>query len=302
MSFRITDGMTQARLASQINANRERIALNQERLGSGKRINRPSDDPAGADAVLRIRTSQSILEKFQSAAASARDRLLVADGALDSYQTVLDRARGLLTQGASGTTDASTRAAIAQEFDGLRSQILSITNMHNGDDYVFGGTRQNAPPFDPTTQAPAAIPSSPALVQLEPDGAPVTIGLAAESVFSDATGTIFQTLADVTAALRGTGDETTDNAAMRAGLDRLGAFNELAQLARTRVGIGMNAADAAAARLGRDSLNFADTAQRIEGADFVSTALDLTNSQRALDATLQSSSYAGRRTLIDFLG
>ena len=302
MPLRITDNSTNARTAAWINVNRQRIAAAQEQLSSGKRINRPSDDPAGADAVLRLRTTRDVLGQFSETAAAVKDRLTSSDAALENYQRILDRARALLTQGASDSTGAPGRANIAAELDGLRSQILNVADMRFGDEYVFGGTRQNAPPFDPATQALAAVPASPALAQLEPDAAPVAVGLPAETVFADAAGSIFQTLTDVATALRGTGDDVADRAAVLAGLDRLGAFGGLADTARTRVGASLNAADQAAARLEQNSLTYAASAERIEGADFVATALELKSSQQALDAALQASAYAGRRTLIDFLG
>ncbi|MDQ3820436.1 MAG: flagellar hook-associated protein FlgL, partial [Acidobacteriota bacterium] len=154
MYFRVTDSAANAALASGIDRNRQRLAEAQEQLSSGKRINRPSDDPAGAGAILRIHTSQEIGEQFRRSVASVKDRLSVADGALDSYERWLDKARSLLAQGATNTTGSTGRASIADEIDGLRAEILSAANMRSNEQYVFGGTRQTAPPFDPATYVP----------------------------------------------------------------------------------------------------------------------------------------------------
>lgn len=302
MYFRVTDSATNATLASGIERNRQRLAEAQEQLSSGKRINRPSDDPAGAGAILRIRTSQEISEQFRRSVATVKDRLSIADGALDSYERWLDRARALLAQGATDTTDSTNRASIANEIDGLRAEILSAANMRSNEQYVFGGTGQTAPPFDPTTYAPAAAATSAQLVQLEPGTPPVAVGVTADKIFADANGTIFQTLTDVSAALRGTGNAAADKAVITAGLDRLGEFNDLASSARINIGVGINTADAAEERLSAVSLAYGATADRIEGTDFVATALALTDSQNALNATLQAAANTGRRSLIDYLG
>ena len=39
--------------SARINAQRSRLSVLQERLSTGKRINRPSDDPSGAEAVIK---------------------------------------------------------------------------------------------------------------------------------------------------------------------------------------------------------------------------------------------------------
>jgi flagellar hook-associated protein 3 FlgL len=302
MPFRVTDANTSATLAANISRNRQLIASAQEQLSGGKRINRPSDDPGGAGAVLRLRTSQAMLEQFRQSASDVKDGLLIADNSLESYEQSLDRARAILTQGASGTTSASARESIAAEIDGLRAQLLSTANLRSNDEYVFGGTRQDAPPFDPATESPAAAVTFTHVVQVEPDAAPITAGVTAETVFSDATGTVFQTLKDVAAALRGTGDAAADKATILNGLDRLGSFTNLAQVARVKVGNSISAATTADERLNQLGLSYEQNADRIESVDFVATAFEMTSAQNALNASLQASSFAGRKSLIDFLG
>lgn len=302
MPFRVTDANTSATLAANISRNRQLITVAQEQLSGGKRINRPSDDPSGAGAVLRLRTSQAMLDQFRQSATDVKDGLLIADNSLESYEQSLDRARALLTEGASDTTSASARESIATEIDGLRAQILSTANLRSNDQYVFGGTRQDAPPFDPTTESPAATTASARVVQVEPDAAPIVAGVTAETVFSDATGTVLQTLTDVAAALRGTGDAAADQATILNGLDRLGSFTNLAEVARVKVGNGISAATTADERLNQLSLSYQQSADKIEGTDFVATAFEMTSAQNALNASLQASSLAGRKSLIDFLG
>lgn len=302
MPVRITNNGAQAQLAAQVARGRRSIAAAQEQIASGKRINRPSDDPAGAGAVVRIRTSQQVVAQFQNVAASVRERLSVADGALNSHHFALDRALALLTKGASDTADPAARSSIAAELDGIRKQLISIANTRGGGEYVFGGTRQNAPPFDPATGAPAAAAASDHLVQLEPGASPVEAGVTAESVFADAEGTVMQALAGASAALRGTGDDAADQSALLATLDRLSRFADLARIGQVRVGVSLQAASAAAERLTQSTVSYEAAAERVEAVDFVDAALELKGAQQALDAAMQAGAYAGRRTLIDFLG
>lgn len=302
MPLRATNASMNASIAKYTGMQRQRMSVAQEQLTSGKRINRPSDDPVGAGAVLRIRTSQAQIGQFRRSAAEVKDRAFVTDSALDSHERLIEHARTTLAQGASSLTSSTSREALADQIDSLRTQMLSIANMRSRDQYVFGGTRQDAPPFDPTSASPAITASSVQLAQIEPEASPITVGATAETVFSDASGTIFQTLTNVAAALRGTGDEAADKTTIMAGLDRLQTFADLAGKARVQAGVQINSAEGADERLNQNSLLYEASAERIEGADFVSAALELTNAQTALDATLQASSNIGRRSLIDFLG
>src|SRR5450432_263890 len=118
MPFRVTNSSQTSVLSARIALSRQNLEAVQERISSGKRINRPSDDPFGAEAVLRFRTSQATVEQFQQNAATVRDGLTSADGAMESYQQLLDRASVLMTQGASDSTSAPARVSLAQEMDG----------------------------------------------------------------------------------------------------------------------------------------------------------------------------------------
>ena len=301
MPLRVTDSNSAAATSAKINAQRGRLGVLQERLASGKRINRPSDDPMGAATVIRLRTSQAEIEGFRRNAESADQKLTAADDAFNSYEPILDRIKSLVSRGLTDTTTQEAKNAVATEIEGLRERILNIANSRNGDEYLFGGTRQNAPPFDPATAAPAAQPAAAQHVGLEPGANAVATGVAAETVFSDANGTIFADLMATAAALRGTGDPAADRAALTNSMNRLKVYSDAAGVAHARIGANMKNVEFAKDRLGSDFISYDEQASRIEDADFVETATALSETQQTLDAILQ---IKGRqqRSLLDFLG
>ncbi len=298
--MRVSDASVNSDLAARIGAQRSRLGVLQERLASGKRINRPSDDPAGADAVLRLRTSQNEIEGFGRSAKAANQRLTATDDALQSYEPILERIRSLVTQGLTDTTTQDAKNALATELDSLRGRILNIANSKNGEEYLFGGTRQNAPPFDPVTAVPAATPTGAQYVQIEPGANAIATGVTAETVFGDSSSTIFADLAAAAQALRGTGDPVADRATLQNTNSRLIVYTGLTNVVHAKVGAGLNTTESAQDKLKSDFLSLNERASSIEDADFAATALDLTQTERSLDATLQ---VAGRqhRSLLDFL-
>ncbi len=301
MSYRVTDSFSSANTTARINSQRSLLNVLQERIASGKRINRPSDDPAGAELVLRLRTSQAEIEQFKRSAVTANHKLTAADDVLNSYETTLDRVKTLVTQGLSDTTTQPSRNALATELETLRARILSGANTRNDDGYLFGGTRQNAPPFDPATGVPANTPTNPQYIQIEPGTNAIATGVTAETVFADAASDIFTDLNAAIAALRGTSDPAADRATLESTTSRLKIYSDSAAMARAVIGANMNITDLAQERLTGDFLSLDQRAGDVEDADFADTALQLTNAQRSLDATLQVAA-SSRRSLFDFLG
>lgn len=302
-TFRITNLTQDSRLMNQISLQRQRIAQAQERVTTGSRINRPSDDPTGAGTVVRLRTSQQELSQLSRNAQAAGDRLSVSDTLLDSYELLLGRVKSLVTQGVSDTTTQEGRNAIAIELEGLKESVLKLANRQNPDGaYFFGGTRQTVPPFDPVTATPAGTPTSPPLIQIEPQANPIQAGVTAESVFINGPDTVFSTVDELVTALRGTGNPVADKSTLQTGLGKVTTFARQAISARTVIGKGLNSVETAQGYLDQYSFSLDETLTQVAGADFAESALQLTQANQALEATLQSGASIGRKSLLDFLG
>jgi flagellar hook-associated protein 3 FlgL len=301
MNFRVTDRFSNLTKTDRINRQQSQISVLEERLASGKRINRPSDDPTGAELVLKLRTSQKVIDQFKRTTTTANQQLSAVDDGLSRYSLILDRVKSLMTVGLSDTTTANGKAALAIELENLRDRVLTIANSSYGDEFVFGGTRQNAPPFDPTTGIPAATPTSTRYIQIEPGTNAIAVGVTADKVFSDSTGTLFADLTAAVAALRGTGNAVADKATLQNTFTRLQTFSGYVAIAVAQVGSNLNRTELARESLDSEILSLDQRANDIEGADFADTAVKLTSAQRSLEATLQVAAR-GSRSLFDFLG
>lgn len=301
MPFRVTEAAKDARLTTQITAQQQRIGKLQEQLSSGKRINRPSDDPVGANVVLQLRTTQSELKSFSDNAATAKDVLTSSDNVIDSYQLSLDKAIALLARGISDTTLHEERSALAIEIDGVLDRVQNLANTKWNDRYLFGGSRVDAPPFD-TNGVPAATTTNPITLQIEPDAAPIQVGVLAEAIFADTTGNVLDELKAAAIALRGTGNAAADSTALRAAADRLTQFADLSNTARAQIGERINQTTNVTDSLQQNSLALEETINRHESADFAATAVQYTSANTALQAILQTAAQNNRRSLLDFLG
>lgn len=297
--MRISSNTSKFDALNRINAQQSRLSLLQERLATGKRINRPSDDPIGAEAVLNLRTSQTEIKQFQRAAESVSQKLLAGDDALNNYQNILDTVRTNLARGLTDNNSQTARESLAAELEAMRSRILGVANVKNGDEFVFGGTNQSAPPYD-STAAPAVNPGAVQYVQIEPGANAIPTGVAAQTVFADSTSDIFKDLNNAISALRGTGDAAADKATLQTTMSRISFYGDQAAIARATIGANMTVAEAAQDALGNSFLSLDQHAENIESDDFAKTALEFSDAQKALDATLQVAAK-GSRSLFDYL-
>ncbi|MCK5687202.1 flagellar hook-associated protein FlgL [bacterium] len=119
----------------------------QEELSTGKRINRPEDDPAGAFQIVKYKSDINHIEKYISSSNLTIDDLNTSDLALDQLGVVLRRIRDLSLYASNGTMTASDRNDILQEVEELREEFVSVANTTHRGNYIFSGGEIYTKPF-----------------------------------------------------------------------------------------------------------------------------------------------------------
>ena len=116
--------------------NRSSSMMNEamERLSSGKRINKASDDPAGIQKVMRLNAEIQGINAASRNAADGQSLVDTLDASLSEVQSILLRMRELTIQAISDTNSASDRLALDAELSQLELEISRI-----GSTTSFGG-------------------------------------------------------------------------------------------------------------------------------------------------------------------
>lgn len=122
------------------NNNDTRMAKSIQRLSSGLKINKGSDDAAGL-AISRKLNAQ--IRSMQRANQNANDGISVvntADGAMSEIHDILQRMNELAIQSANGTNANSDRAQIQKEIDQLVAEIdrIADTTQFNAQNLLDG--------------------------------------------------------------------------------------------------------------------------------------------------------------------
>lgn len=129
--------------------NRTRLAAHEasQRVQTGRRVLKPSDDPAASAAALR---ESAEANRNASTLATVQYARLVtenAEASLDSVGGILNRLGELSVQASNSTLSAVDRANIAREVAALRDELLSLANTNTNGAYIFGGFVDDQVPF-----------------------------------------------------------------------------------------------------------------------------------------------------------
>lgn len=98
-----------------------------ERLSTGLRINRASDDAAGMAIASKMTSQIKGLGQASRNAADGTSVLQIADGALNEVHSMLQRMRELSVQAANGTNTPDDLDAIQLEIASLTEEVDRIS-------------------------------------------------------------------------------------------------------------------------------------------------------------------------------
>lgn len=145
--MRITNSMLANDLKRNMNLNLLRMDELQRQLSTNRKINKPSDDPAGVVKALRLRTNLTEGEQYLSNISEAASFMQTMDDSMNSMTEILQKIRELTVKGATGTNDKDANKAIADEIVQLNEQLKMVANATYGSKYIFAGTNVTETPY-----------------------------------------------------------------------------------------------------------------------------------------------------------
>lgn len=264
----------------------------QLKLASGKRINKPSDDPIGIGKVLDYRTTLQTIDQYRANTLDAKTRVAYTETVLGQVSDFIEDAKKIAT-----TPDAEDKTAFAQEIGNIRQQVLGLANSKYGANYLFAGHRSDTAPFDLTP--PYAYNGDTGSHQvMVGEGITVAIDADGSQMFIDGADNLFQVLDDLETALSA---DPYDPVAVDNTVDPLYRIADRLQLARS----GLAADYKRLERTGDYWSSFGNAVetmrQAVEDADITRTAVDMQVQQTAYEVLLATAGQVIQPTLIDFL-
>lgn len=297
--MRITHNMMHAAALVSYQQNLRDIDAAQQRVSSGLRILKASDDPVGTSMSMDTASSLRALEQYHRNVEMSRTRVNAEERAYDQISDLLMRAKEIgLAQG-SDTADATTRETARAEIKQLIGFAVQLANTQVSGSYIFGGANAATPPVEWPDQDAAAP-----VVTLDPDPGHHRAEVAAGQIIDTTrnghevftSGGIFTALWNLSEALG-----ANDPAAIRASIDDVDEGFEHIQALIGDVGARATQLQVTAANLDALEINLLTFKSDIEEVDFEKAVTELVSRQTAFQAAMLATSRVMGLTLTDYL-
>jgi flagellar hook-associated protein 3 FlgL len=297
-TMRITNSIIQQTSLTNVERNLREIYRAQDRVTSGLRIRKASDDPVGAATAMQTRGSLRALEQYRRGAQTATARASAEETVLDELSKILIRAKELGVVFGSDTTTEDQRAMGSIEVEELMKQVVSMGNTRFQDGYLFGGTDsavrpyeavQNALGWDFTTTSPTGTQ------QVEVSAShTVPTNHNGTEVFED-TG-VLVALRDMAQALK-----SGDGERIRDSLEDVNGSFDLVQNLIGDIGARMSSLQVTSANLDAVEVNLQILKSDVEEADLEKSITELISRQTSYQAALMTTSRVMGLNLADYL-
>lgn len=289
--MRVTNNILFDRISDLSNENRERISTLQQRLASGRRVEKPSDDPF---SFVEGKAITEQIEKNKQYQENISDGLYIATRAQQQLENVKDeifRLKTLATQGANeGVYGQDELDLLAQEVAGIREKIVENLNF-DSERYLFAGTATQTRPYEISGTSVIYNGNNEDLTVPISDRFQVEVSASGNNFTQ-----LFSTIEDVQLAL-----EAGDQDAVRAELGDIDAAVQEVTSVEARIGRNIEFMELAEEQL--ESTNILNQDQRSEAvdADLINTAGRLQQQQTALQAALSANARLIQTSLLNFI-
>lgn len=119
-----------------------------EELASGKRVNRPSDDPLAMGEIMKFQSRLTLNSKYQDLLGKTEAMLNISESYVASATELAVRARELALSQIGGNAGVGTRQITASEISQLKASAIAIGNAKIGNEYIFSGRSTNIEAID----------------------------------------------------------------------------------------------------------------------------------------------------------
>lgn len=273
----------------------ERMNELEKQAATGKRINKPSDNPAAYNKSLNFKSLKSSMTQFEKNLSSAKDWLSTTDSALQSADDLLIRAKEIALASSNDTVNSEQRKTATIEVSGIYDQMVQVANTRLGSKYIFAGTNVLAESFN----SDGTYNGNSSDINIEIDiKKRMTINFTGEDIFKGTSGgeDVFDVLSNLKTAL-----ENNDGDNIRAQISKID--NSVNQVLDYRANTG-----AKVNQIERTLEWFQNSKSRLdvllsdnEDADIIEVITKLAKEQSAYKATLATTSQIMSNSLTEFL-
>lgn len=286
--------------SSRLSKMGERASELQTQIATGKKIIKPSDDPAGAQQLAELDRRDADAAVYGNNMTLASSLLDQADGVLKQINAQLTRATELATQATTGTQTDASRKIIATELKSIVGSLVSLANSKNVRGQPLFGTAAGGAAVTDNKDGTFTFPTDAPVSEVPiADGQTVQATESAKTIFDLGGGDDTLTLLSRMAATLNAGGDVS--AAMGTSLDSLSqAVNQVADVTAS-IGARNARVDLQQQLLTTANTDRADLRGKLEQVDVTDAIVQLQQMMTALSASQASFTKLSQLSLFDYL-
>lgn len=285
-------------LLAALDQTQQSINIDLQEIASGQSVNVPSDNPAASALLVQNSAQTSEADQFLRSIGSIQAEMQSADSTLNTVVTTLQRAISLGVEGANGTLNDADRAAIANEVQGIQSQLISLANLSYQGNFVFGGTANQTAPYVADANSPSGVDYVGNVgVNQVTVGTTLSVqtNLPGSQIFSTPGTDMFQAVQDLVTSLQ-------TNTNISGAVAEVNTAYNFINTQRVFYGNGINQLSSETTFLNGETTQLAQQQNTLGAADLTAVISNLENAQVARQAALEAVGGTSRTNLFNFLG
>jgi flagellar hook-associated protein 3 FlgL len=276
----------------------DRLAEFQRQVASGRRIDKPSDDPTAASTAVNERGQLASVDQYSRTADSTTARLTVIDSVLTGAISKITAAQTTVFAARNSTATATQRASAAETLSGIRDSLVDDLNSSFHGTYVFSGNKTTTQPYTTSSGTVGAYAGSTTEVSVDiSQTRPVTVAFDGSKMIDAGGGT---DLFGVLDAL-GTALTNNDQPAVTANLAKLQTVFLQVNSAQSRIGLSLNTIDSEQARLSETKLATTTRLAKIEEVNMAAAISGMNQADVTYRAALNAAAKNNSVSLLDYL-
>lgn len=300
--IRVTDGAIKYSTLRGLEASSSKLQALDEQMSTGRQITKPSDDPSGTVRALQLRGSLKRNTQYAASADDALGWMSTADSTYTQLNAIATKARTLTVQALNqGASTGDSNAAIGEEVDAIRSQMISLANTTYTGRPVFGGTTPSTTAYTDNGDGTVSYNGDAgAVLRQVGDTTTVQINQNGPDVFGDPTSgsSIFDVLQKISNKLQ---DPTTYGQISGTDLDAIDAATRMISAAQAKEGATYNRVTAAQGAQTTTTLALTSELSDIQDVDIARQAVLVSTANVNYQAALQTTANIRQVSLLDFL-
>jgi flagellar hook-associated protein 3 FlgL len=270
----------------------------EEKVATGKNMNRPSDNPVGLVNALGLRNGLSRMEQYQRNMDMGKSWLDLSGTVVEQASNVAQQAQAIALNLQDGTQTPEMRSALATQVGLLLDQAVSLGNTQLSGKYIFAGYRTNAQPFTKSTSGGVETvqyngDTNDFQIQVAPQES-LEIGKNGQGLFMDSS--FFDSLIRLKQAI-----ENNDPTAIQQEATNLQGVEDLFNAQVSDIGIRQGRISDKQEILKGLKLNFQNQIANIENIDQTQAILEMKEKQNAYEVALAASGKIMQVSLLDYL-